>query len=60
MACTMLRTLDSEKERTMKTGGRIPFDRDRAEGRGTEGSLMIRQLVLHGPKSGSLRVDAIL
>ena len=53
----MLRTLNSEKERTMKTGGRIPYDRDRTDGRRTDGSLMIRQLVLHGPKSGSLHVD---
>jgi hypothetical protein len=56
----MLRALDSEKERAMKTGGRILYDRDRTEGRGIEGSLMIRQLVLHGPKSGSLHVDDIL
>ena len=56
----MLRTLNSEKERTMKTGGRIPYDRDRTDGRRTDGSLMVRQLVLHGPKSGSLHVDDIL
>jgi hypothetical protein len=56
----MLHTLNSEKERTMKTGGRIPYDRDRTDGRRTDGSLMIRQPVLHGPKSGSLHVDDIL
>jgi hypothetical protein len=44
----------------MKTGGRIPYDRDRTDGRRTDGSLMVRQLVLHGPKSGSLHVDDIL
>lgn len=56
----MLRTLDSEKERTMKTGGRIPYDRDRTDGRRTDGSLMIRQLVLHGPRSGSIPVNDML
>jgi hypothetical protein len=56
----MLRTLDSDKETSMKTGGRILYDRDRTEGRRTEGSLTIRQLVFHGPKSGSLHVDDIL
>jgi hypothetical protein len=44
----------------METGVRISYDRDRVEGRGTEGGLILRRLVLHDPEFGSLHVDETL
>lgn len=56
----MLHARNPDKDKLMKTGGRIYYNMDQVEGTRIDAGLMIRWLVLYRPESGPSNVDEIL